>query len=314
MVSGTAVSSNHHEALTKAVFSSTLRGRAAHFAWLYGKNAGRAIQALRNRGAIDRNTSEIGNRLKITGLEIGAADTYLTAEGTVALQQSIERIYHTLETEEVQSVLQEGVNEKQGKDYLIHMLPAETRHDGTSPFLKLALDPKLLEIVSVYFGMWPKLHSIGSWLNFPIPEEAKKSQLWHRDPADLMLLKVFIYLEPVDERNGPFSFIPETQPLGAASDIVPRHEHRRRITDEEMAKAFPEDKWVKCVGPAKTMVMADTVGFHRGGKVDEGRRLLITLTYTSGSPQEARELHVTEVPDWATHPIQKSALVGVVDR
>src|SRR5215203_3538788 len=33
--------------------------------------------------------------------------------------------------------------------------------------LKIALGRKLLEIVSAYLGLWPRLHSIGAWLNFP---------------------------------------------------------------------------------------------------------------------------------------------------
>ena len=44
-----------------------------------------------------------------------------------------------------------------------------------------------------------------------------------------------------------------------------------------------------------------------------GRRLLITLTYTSGRPREVRrQLNIPKVPSWANLPIQKSALEGVV--
>lgn len=306
-------SSDNNEALTTVVFSPSLRGRLAHVLWLYAENAKRALLARRHRKSVNKAAEAIGEKLLKSGLEIGDASRYLSQDGYAALQQSSELIFTKMQSREIQTVLEMGRNERQGKDYLIHMIPGEERHDENSPYLRLALDPMLLEIVSTYFGMFPQLHSIGSWLNFPTPEEAKKSQLWHRDPADLKLLKVFIYLEPVGEENGPFTFIPETQPFGAASHIVPPHEHVRRVTDEEMASAIPENKWVKCMGPANTMVLADTVGFHRGGKVESGRRLLITLTYTSGRPRETRqELNIPGVPSWATLPIQKCALEGVV--
>lgn len=311
-MSKTKTPSKYHGSLTTTPFSRTLRGRVNHFVWRYLMNARRAYLAWRNRVASSPEIAEIGSRLTKNGLVVDDARTFLSPDGYAALQESSALIFEQMKTPSIQSILAEGKNTEHSKDYLIHMIPPKTVHEAASPYLKLALDPKLLGIVAAYFGMWPRLHFIGSWLNFPTPHEARFSQLWHRDPADLKLLKVFIYLEPVGETNGPFSFIPETQPFGADSGVVPKHEHRRRITDEEMTKVFPRERWVKCTGPANTMVLADTVGFHRGGKVDEGRRLLITLTYTSGKPREARELHVAEVPAWAGLPIQKCALEGVV--
>ncbi len=32
--------------------------------------------------------------------------------------------------------------------------------------------------------VWPCLHSIAAWVNFPTKDEVEKSQLWHRDPED----------------------------------------------------------------------------------------------------------------------------------
>jgi hypothetical protein len=75
-----------------------------------------------------------------------------------------------------------------------------------------------------------------------------------------------------------------------------------------METVFPRDKWFECVGPANTMVLADTVGYHRGGNVESGRRLLITFTYTSGQPQEKRHLKLTAKPKWIKSAIQSYAL------
>ncbi len=56
------------------------------------------------------------------------------------------------------------------------------------------------------------------------------------------------------------------------------------------------------------MILADTVGYHRGGKPREGNRILITFTYTSGVPLVKRRLRVPEKPTWITSSIQTWAL------
>jgi hypothetical protein len=158
--------------------------------------------------------------------------------------------------------------------------------------------------------MWPRLNGIAAWLNFPTTDEPKYSQLWHRDPEDFRLVKVFIYLVDVDENRGPFCYIPKTHPFGALAGTVPKHTQKKTVTDEEMLAAIPADAWLTCTGPAKTMILADTVGYHRGGKPKKGNRILMTFTYTSGVPL-AKSKHAPKVMgtlSWATHGIQRQAL------
>jgi hypothetical protein len=84
----------------------------------------------------------------------------------------------------------------------------------------------LLEIVAGYLGLWPRLPAIGAFLNFPTDEEAKESQLWHRDAEDRRLIKVFIYLNDVGSQNGPFCYIPKTHPFSTGASTVPRHKDK----------------------------------------------------------------------------------------
>ena len=156
--------------------------------------------------------------------------------------------------------------------------------------------------------MWPRLHAIKALLNYPTPGDARHSQLWHRDPEDVRQIKVFIYLTDVDEQNGPFCYIPRSQPFGSKASIDPECSNPKRITDAEMSRAIPQSAWVSCTGPAGTMILADTVGFHRGGRVMTGTRVLINLTYTSGTPFGPSPLKFQGVPSWASHEIQRYAL------
>lgn len=294
--------------LTDCVFRNTSTGRIKHALWRVGLNPVRAVRAARMRFARDPEVDSTAHDLREEGIVIGDAPRFLTEDGLAALEACKQPIMERLGSDEVQQMLAEGRNADSGKDYLIRLVPFDEPHGPDSQFLRLALDTKLLRSVAAYFGLWPQLHAIGSWLNFPTGQESKKSQLWHRDPEDVKIVKVFIYLEPVTVEQGPFCFIRRTHPFGALCGTAPFHDHPRRITDEEMERSFSRDSWVECAGPASTMVLADTVGFHRGGNVRSGRRLLITFTYTSGTPQEPRHLRVTETPAWITEPIQAAAL------
>jgi hypothetical protein len=66
--------------------------------------------------------------------------------------------------------------------------------------------------------------------------------------------------------------------------------------------------WRVCTGPAGTMIVADTLGLHRGGKPKTGTRLLVTFTYTSGTPMVKRGIRLKGEPDWISSAIQRYAV------
>jgi hypothetical protein len=254
------------------------------------------------------DTARIAEQLVENGIVIGTTDQYLDEDGRKAFTEASKLILDKSRSGEVQAAIQSGSSNYTKKDYMIHLVPKDELYTAQNALLRLALDKKLLEIVSLYLGMWPRLHAIGAWLNFPTTEEAKQSQLWHRDPEDFRLIKVFIYLRDVDADCGPFSYIPKTQPFGLRAGTDPKHSHPKRITDDEMQGAVSSQDWIACTGPAGTMILADTVGFHRGGKPKVGNRILIAFTYTSGKPHLGGHFKVDGVPDWVSHDIQRYAL------
>jgi hypothetical protein len=268
------------------------------------------VRKLEEAGPAYPDTTRIAHELTENGIVVGKTDGYLDEEGRKAFAETSELVLGISRSSEVQSIVKEGRSEYKKKDYMVHLVPGDQKHTADSPLLRLALDRKLLEIIALYLGMWPRLHAIGAWLNFPTPAEAKQSQLWHRDPEDLRLIKVFIYLNDIDAACGPFSYIPKTHPFGARAAADPQHDHPKRITDEEMHVAIPSQDWIACTGPAGTMILADTVGFHRGGKPSAGNRTLITFTYTSGTPLGKELFNYADVSNWASHPIQRYALMS----
>jgi hypothetical protein len=279
----------------------------SYFQWRYVNNAKRTWRAWQTRSWRSDHVKQVAQEIRERGIVIGPATSYLSDEGRKNLAAASVSVLKLSQSTDVQAVLTKGLETK-GKDYLVRVVPWDLQHSPDSPLLKVALDKTLLEIVSAYLGMWPRLHAIGAWLNFPTEAEAKEAQLWHRDPEDLKIVKVFIYLNDVDAGSGPFCYIPKTHPFSSGASTVPLHKDKKRILDDEMISVLPKDSWVTCTGPANTMILADTVGFHRGGKPTAGTRLLITFTYTSGKPFVRRVLQVVERPTWIDHPIQNYAL------
>ena len=275
--------------------------------WRYVSNAKRTWWAWQSKYVRSDHVNQVAQEIKDRGIATGPADSYLSEDGRKALTEASASVLKLSQSDEVQAIVRSGLDAN-GKDYLVRVVPWDLQHLPDSPLLRLALDKTLLEIVSAYLGMWPRLHAVGAWLNFPTEDEAKEAQLWHRDPEDLKIIKIFIYLNDVGAENGPFCYIPKTHPFSSGAGTVPLHKDKKRILDDEMISVLPKDSWVTCTGPANTMVIADTVGFHRGGKPRIGTRLLITFTYTSGKPFVKRVFQVAEHPNWITHPIQSRAL------
>jgi hypothetical protein len=78
-----------------------------------------------------------------------------------------------------------------------------------------------------------------------------------------------------------------------------------------MGDVIAPEAWLACTGSAQTMILADTTGYHRGGKPVTGDRILITFTYTSGTPFKNRKYSVrrgNSRPVWMSDDIQTYAL------
>jgi hypothetical protein len=283
------------------------RPNLAYYLWRYVANGVRTGRALTSRTP-GSDTFVLGRELAEHGIVIGPSGRFLSDDGQRALSDAAARILETSRSPTVEAQIAGASADERKKEFLVHLVSYPEGIPADDPLLRLAVDRRLLEIVSAYFGFWPHLHSIGAWLNYPTDAPPEQSQLFHRDAVDLQLVKVFIYLSDVDERSGPFTYIPGTQPFGAKALATQKLEQKKRRSDDQMARVFPAESWRVCTGPPSTMILADTVGYHRGGKPVVGRRILITFTYTSGAPIIDGTLSVRGTPQWGLSGIQKSAL------
>ena len=201
------------------------------------------------------------------------------------------------------------------KSFFFRLLGHDTIHvNQPDIFSRMALDPNLLSIANEYLRCYSRLTRYNVWLNLPSLEDPKSSQLWHRDYGDGVMLKMFLMVSPVNKENGAFSYIPGTQLGGRRRNLDPpviyELGNRQRTLDEQMREVVPESEWVTPAGGPGTVIFADTSGFHKGGFVQSGRRLLFKAYYTrwicmvgcTVKINNLGELSHSRSAKWATRP------------
>lgn len=174
---------------------------------------------------------------------------------------------------------------QKSKSFIYNLLGERPRLDPQSPFVRFALHPGVLDVANSYFRMFVHLRFFNVWHTFTTQSGATRSQLWHQDPEDRLILKVFAYLSDVDEGAGPLTYAPGTHLKGKVA-AVPDHffestSKARRSTDEQMENVVPSSRWISAVGPPGTVIFADTRGYHKGGFATERERIMYNCLFTS---------------------------------
>jgi hypothetical protein len=169
-------------------------------------------------------------------------------------------------------------------DFIRRRFGRNAELDPSDPWLGVGISDRMLAIANTYLGMWTKLTYVDQWYTVPMPGglDRRASQLWHRDSADKHLLKVFVYLNDVDEGAGPFEYVCGSARKGPYSgewpwrplgNFYPPQDELRERVDESAVRTL--------TGPAGTMIFCDTSGFHRGGFATERPRSLRIFAYSS---------------------------------
>lgn len=176
---------------------------------------------------------------------------------------------------------------KTNKKFLKQLWDAYPIIDFDNPFMQLALRKNILEIVDAYMEMAAKLYYLTLNVTTPVDEgaEAVQSQKWHRDPEDKRMVKVFLYLNDVDQTSGPFMYVRESHYGGRLSSLFPQHPPRGSgyIEEGEWKKHVPPDAINVYTGKAGMLIFCDTVGLHKGGYATAGERIMFTAGYCSSA-------------------------------
>lgn len=291
--------------VTKHERKMTSRG-LSYMKWKHWDNS---KQALPKSGCpvLDAGRAKAVSTIQEDGITVQPSAEILSPAGQEALKGVKEMVFAKIASPEVQNRINAGVNaDNKKKPFLIQLVTGAQDADG--PLARLALDEGMLQVVSTYLGYYPIWHDVSAWVNLPTEGEAIESQLWHRDPEDYHVVKVFFYLGDVDERTGPFNYVKGSHSRSKAGFKTPTYKDNVRVTDEGMETAYPRSQWKQCVGPEDTLIIADTIGFHKGGKPENRPRILVTMTYTSANPLMGRHLVLSNKPTWSLSPLQEKVI------
>lgn len=182
-----------------------------------------------------------------------------------------------------------GADPRGDKDFFYRLLGWKTLNVYQADiFNRVSLHPTVLAIANQYLRSYCWLMRYNVWLNLPSGAAPATSQLWHRDGDSVdryevnSIVKMFIAVSELTVDNGAFSYIPGTQVGGWRADLKPPfilENGTRRSPDEQMRSVVPESEWLTPTGGPGTVILTDTSGFHKGGYLRQGRRILYKTLY-----------------------------------
>jgi ectoine hydroxylase-related dioxygenase (phytanoyl-CoA dioxygenase family) len=175
-----------------------------------------------------------------------------------------------------------------GKEFLVRKYSWDVQLPHGDPWLRLGINPRLLDLANAYLRMWSKLEYVDVWYTAPAgTDERRASQRWHRDFNDRHLLKAFLYLVDVDEETGPFEYVPRSAPGGELEQLWPWRPLGENYPPEDEFAERVNGRSVTFTAPKGTIIFCNTSGFHRGGFAREKTRVLATLTWDSPASLKA---------------------------
>jgi hypothetical protein len=150
---------------------------------------------------------------------------------------------------------------------------------------------RVLDICEGYLGARPMLFSLNVYWSFPGHAASAAAQDYHRDIDHPRFCVLFVYLNDVEEHNGPHEFIVGTHDVDRARQFL--EANGQDYTAEELF-ALPGDGYgqeslyrrlfgdqiLTIAGPAGTAFIEDTYGLHRGRPPQHAPRLAAWARYT----------------------------------
>jgi len=181
----------------------------------------------------------------------------------------------------------------------------------TQPFVALALETRLLDIVGAYFKTYAHLEYITGNIVSPVREgtEPETSQRWHRDPGSIINCKIFVYLTDVVPGSGPFTLLKGSQPHGRNQDIAPHrffgegsYYPKTALVEAGIERLYAQKDLAENYGKAGTVIFANTLALHRGGYATAKPREMLTFYY--------RPVRSERPPQFLNVPARLPAQVG----
>ncbi|MBN3925532.1 phytanoyl-CoA dioxygenase [Nostoc sp. NMS4] len=239
--------------------------------WKHSRN----LPALEGRDVCDGlRLRKILNALKKDGVCV----TTLADLGLTSNSELLKAAYHQL-----------SQMENPNNHHLDEKLPQIYTVTGLPEFYAWGMEKRLLNIIENYIGLPIAFHGVHLRKDFPSKHQFG-TLLWHSDAEDRRIIKIFIYLSDVEEKTGPFEYIPRSlTPLFSWNYIQLFYKLWKSgymgIDDEEVKPVIPKSAWKSCPGPAGTVILVDTKNALHHGTVRTEERSTLFFCYTANPPE-----------------------------
>ena len=193
---------------------------------------------------------------------------------------------------------EKGIQEGRGKFYNVQFWSDLKKFNKRTLFTDIMLEDPIIKIASSYLQTRAKLQYHDLWYNDPIKtgSDAILSQNWHRDPDDRNCIKVFLYLNDVDENMGSLWYIPETPYGKKYGKVFPRGTPNQESPDPDQVDTRFKDQRITLTGKAGTIVFVDTTGLHKGGYSKTIARYVMNgCYYSNGSYFRYNKMHMDTI-------------------
>jgi hypothetical protein len=146
----------------------------------------------------------------------------------------------------------------------------------------LIADLSLAAVAQDYLGARPVIDVLTMWwlTDFAERPDAQAAQFFHFDMDRPKWVKFFIYLTDVQTSTGPHNFVAGSHKTGG----IPQNlldKGYARLSDEEVAHAYPASAITEIVAPRGTILAEDTRGLHKGKQIVKGDRLMLQIQYSN---------------------------------
>lgn len=272
------------------------QSRKHELAWRYGFNLGPTVSYRLHGHAPGGEAGRVLGDLRRDGIAVTTVDALLGDPAPfAALRAAVDDVARRRADDIAAARARAAGDDTIGeKTFMLEYLGRNPVLDPASAFARFALQPPVLDVANAYLGMLSRLRYYNVWHTFASDAKPRESQLWHRDREDMLIVKMFVYLNDVDEGAGPFTYARGTHRFGPIRG-EPAYELEggkvKRTTDEQMDALAPRARWRLSTGAAGTVIFADTNGYHKGGHARARDRLLYTCMFTSQA-SESQEFMV----------------------
>jgi len=143
--------------------------------------------------------------------------------------------------------------------------------------IPLVFTPLFEAIASAYIGAPAGVGGVNLRRSKRTELQEEATLLFHSDKNQARFLKFFIYMTPVDTGSGPFTYV-----TGSHKRRFRGWDSKYRWSYEEIAGLYGSQAIKEFHGEVGDVVVADTTGFHRGKKVRDRERAMLTVNYQIG--------------------------------